>query len=222
MGGNVALSKYMMLPVEQYFVLDPNQIKWIEGNRFHLTVPRLQFFDIWLEPDVEISVTMGGSPPKVILQVRSNANWLHVHDSSPSPPPPCMHARARATTSLSVPLLPSVTCHSCLLAFGGQAENCRIRGSELIENMRLDQKFCLRFVTELTWTTKPFDGETRQSGAVQDRMCAHTDIFSADRPCPLTLSLSHTHTLTPSFCFGFVSPLCSVQQRQQRWHRLGR
>eukprot|EP00955_Chlamydomonas_euryale_P050007 354439-Chlamydomonas_euryale.AAC.4 len=41
-GGDVSLSKYMTLPVEQYFVLDPQQIRWIEGNRFALTVPRVQ------------------------------------------------------------------------------------------------------------------------------------------------------------------------------------
>lgn len=41
-----------------------------------------------------------------------------------------------------------------------KAENCRIRGSELIENMRLDEKFCLKFVTDLTWsTTRLVDGE---------------------------------------------------------------
>jgi hypothetical protein len=39
-----------------------------------------------------------------------------------------------------------------------QAENCRIRGSDLIENMKLDQKFCMRFTTELTWLTAAFDG----------------------------------------------------------------
>ena len=41
-GNSVSLSSYMMLLVEQYFVLDPKQIRWIEGNRFHLTVPRVE------------------------------------------------------------------------------------------------------------------------------------------------------------------------------------
>ena len=30
-------------------------------------------------------------------------------------------------------------------------QGCRIRGSEIIENMQLDQKFALNFVTELSW-----------------------------------------------------------------------
>ncbi len=30
-----------MLPVEQYFVLDPKQIAHLGGNRFVLTVPRI-------------------------------------------------------------------------------------------------------------------------------------------------------------------------------------
>lgn len=87
----------MRLPVEQYFVLDPKQIRHLGANRFLLLVPRIQILNVWLEPEVEISVsTIGG---KVVLQ----------------------------------------------------AENCRIRGSELIENLRLDERFCMRFSTELTW-----------------------------------------------------------------------
>jgi hypothetical protein len=31
----------MMLPVEQYFVLDPKKISHLGGNRFVLTVPRI-------------------------------------------------------------------------------------------------------------------------------------------------------------------------------------
>ena len=27
--------------------------------------------------------------------------------------------------------------------------------------MKLDQRFCLSFVTEMTWKTEPFDGEAR-------------------------------------------------------------
>ena len=47
-GGEVSLATYMTLPLEQYFVLDPNQIKFIDGNCFLLTVPRQEvlFFDL--------------------------------------------------------------------------------------------------------------------------------------------------------------------------------
>eukprot|EP00967_Tisochrysis_lutea_P005097 scaffold6049_cov16-Tisochrysis_lutea.AAC.4 len=40
-GGDVSLSRYMTLPVEQYFVLDPSQIRHIGNNRFMLKVPRI-------------------------------------------------------------------------------------------------------------------------------------------------------------------------------------
>ena len=96
---DVSLENYMLLPLEQYFVLDPNQIKFIEANRFLLTVPRQTFFSLWLEPEVEISVVNVGR--KVVLQ----------------------------------------------------AERCRIRGSDLVENMKLDSRFALRFTTELTWSS---------------------------------------------------------------------
>jgi hypothetical protein len=107
-GGAVSLATYMTLPVEQYFVLDPDQIQFIEGSRFLLTVPRQQFFNIWIEPDVEISVNIQASPPRVILK----------------------------------------------------AENCRIRGSELIQNMQLDKRFCLKFRTELHWFTSSENGSS--------------------------------------------------------------
>lgn len=32
-----------------------------------------------------------------------------------------------------------------------EATNCRVRGSEMVENLRLDERFCMRFVTQLTW-----------------------------------------------------------------------
>jgi hypothetical protein len=40
-GGDVALSTYMRLPIEQYFVLNPSQITFIGGSRFQLHVPRI-------------------------------------------------------------------------------------------------------------------------------------------------------------------------------------
>jgi hypothetical protein len=32
-----------------------------------------------------------------------------------------------------------------------EADNCRIRGCEAVERLRLDERFCMRFVTQLTW-----------------------------------------------------------------------
>ena len=40
-GGETSLRSYMTLPVEQYFVLDPSQIRHIGANRFLLYVPRI-------------------------------------------------------------------------------------------------------------------------------------------------------------------------------------
>jgi len=94
----------MMLPLEQYFVLDPQQIRFIEANRFLLTVPRQTFFSLWLEPEVEVSVQNLGQ--RIILQ----------------------------------------------------AERCRIKGSEHVENMKLDSRFALQFVTELTWQSDGTNG----------------------------------------------------------------
>lgn len=98
-----SLSSYMLLPVEQYFVLDPKQIAHLGGNRFVLTVPRINLFNVWLEAVVEVSVVTSAAAssglPRVVLQ----------------------------------------------------AENCRISGSDAVEALKLDQRFCMRFQTELTW-----------------------------------------------------------------------
>ena len=40
-GGDVSLHRYMTLPIEQYFVLDPSQIQFLGGDRFLLLVPRI-------------------------------------------------------------------------------------------------------------------------------------------------------------------------------------
>lgn len=105
--GDVSLTRYMELPVEQYFVLDPKQIQFLGGDRFLLIVPRINILNVWVEPLVEVSVTFRRGPnPSVLLK----------------------------------------------------AENARIRGSELIENLKLDQRFVLQFQTELTWSTDTSGG----------------------------------------------------------------
>jgi len=40
-----------------------------------------------------------------------------------------------------------------------QAKNCRLSGSPLIENLHLDQRFCLSFVTTLTWSSAATSGQ---------------------------------------------------------------
>lgn len=91
------MNSYMTLPVEQYFVLDPSQIRFITGNRFELSVPRVNILNVWLEPVVEVTVQQVAN--RVVLQ----------------------------------------------------AENARIYGSDSIETLRLDERFCMKFMTELSW-----------------------------------------------------------------------
>mmetsp|Transcript_25137 Transcript_25137/g.63764 ORF Transcript_25137/g.63764 Transcript_25137/m.63764 type:complete len:271 (-) Transcript_25137:153-965(-) len=117
----VSLTNYMLLPVEQYFVLDPKQIKHLGGNRFLLIVPRINILNVWLEPEVEVEVTtVAGPSPRVILQ----------------------------------------------------AENARIRGSEAIERLRIDQRFCMRFVTELQWSGAPVVSSAASGASFEDEPLA--------------------------------------------------
>lgn len=53
-GGDLSLSSYMQLPVEQYYELDPKMIKPLGGRRFALCVPRVELLGVWVEPLVEI------------------------------------------------------------------------------------------------------------------------------------------------------------------------
>ncbi|GLC40675.1 hypothetical protein PLESTB_000033900 [Pleodorina starrii] len=118
-----SLQSYMLLPVEQYFVLDPKQITHLGGNRFILTVPRINLFNLWLEAVVEVSVTT--------YQGHVGANG---------------HNGNGATASTTTTTGPRVVL---------QAENCRISGSEAVEKLRIDQRFAMKFVTELTWSATP-------------------------------------------------------------------
>lgn len=49
---------------------------------------------------------------------------------------------------LAVHFLPGIVL---MLLASLQATNCRISGSDLIENLHLDQRFCLAFKVTLTW-----------------------------------------------------------------------
>ena len=49
---------------------------------------------------------------------------------------------------LAIPFLPGILL---MLAASLQATNCRISGSDLIQNLHLDQRFCLAFKVTLTW-----------------------------------------------------------------------
>lgn len=53
----LTLDHYMRLPTEQYYELDPSMIKPLGNNCFLLDVPKLEFFNIWVQPQVVTEVT---------------------------------------------------------------------------------------------------------------------------------------------------------------------
>eukprot|EP00879_Flechtneria_rotunda_P003255 GHRR01003479.1.p1 GENE.GHRR01003479.1~~GHRR01003479.1.p1 ORF type:complete len:349 (+),score=112.10 GHRR01003479.1:317-1363(+) len=56
MGGHISLDSYMRLPVEQYYILDPSQIQFLQDNRFVLSVPRINLLGAGLQPIIEVEV----------------------------------------------------------------------------------------------------------------------------------------------------------------------
>lgn len=60
-GGEAALSAYMTLPVEQYFVLDPESVTRLGGSVFRCRVPRLAFLSVWLEPEIDVEVLISAT-----------------------------------------------------------------------------------------------------------------------------------------------------------------
>jgi len=65
------LAAYMSLPVEEYVVLDGANIERLGGNLFRLSVPRIEFFDVWIEPELEVTVQLVKGPngaPKVLME----------------------------------------------------------------------------------------------------------------------------------------------------------
>ncbi|KAI8465071.1 MAG: hypothetical protein J3K34DRAFT_461617 [Monoraphidium minutum] len=59
-GGGVSLDAYMRLPVEQYYILDPRQIRFLESSRFQLSVPRISLLGASLEPLIDVEVSGRG------------------------------------------------------------------------------------------------------------------------------------------------------------------
>lgn len=68
---DLTLDTYMRLPVEQYYELDPNMIKPLGSRQFLLAVPRIQLFNVWLEPVVEVVVRHADGTSKVIIEAVS-------------------------------------------------------------------------------------------------------------------------------------------------------
>ncbi|KAK9822984.1 hypothetical protein WJX81_000572 [Elliptochloris bilobata] len=97
-GGDRALGKYMSLPVDKFALLDPELIHQLgKGNRFLLSVPRINLLSVWLEPLVEVEVVASLGRVSIL------------------------------------------------------STGCRLRGSELLQRLRLDERVAIEFATHLTW-----------------------------------------------------------------------
>jgi hypothetical protein len=46
--------------VEQYFVLDPDSVTRLGPTAFRCRIPRMSFFSVWLEPEVDVEVHISG------------------------------------------------------------------------------------------------------------------------------------------------------------------
>ncbi|WIA38300.1 hypothetical protein OEZ86_001640 [Tetradesmus obliquus] len=104
-GEDISLDAYMRLPVEQYYILDPKQIQFVAGNRFILSVPRIQLLGASLQPVIEVCVTgeddavllqatdcqlnatgiMGALDSKFAMQFQTRLTWTsHTHSRLPN------------------------------------------------------------------------------------------------------------------------------------------
>ena len=75
-GGDACLHAYMTLPVEQYFVLDPGAVERLGPTSFRCRIPRLSFFSVWLEPEVDVEVSISSER----VHMRSAATRLRGSD----------------------------------------------------------------------------------------------------------------------------------------------
>ena len=51
-------SAALPLTVEQYFVLDPDSVQRLGPTSFRCRIPRMSFFSVWLEPEVDVDVVI--------------------------------------------------------------------------------------------------------------------------------------------------------------------
>eukprot|EP00213_Chloropicon_mariensis_P005467 CAMPEP_0197484424 /NCGR_PEP_ID=MMETSP1309-20131121/57396_1 /TAXON_ID=464262 /ORGANISM="Genus nov. species nov., Strain RCC998" /LENGTH=295 /DNA_ID=CAMNT_0043027063 /DNA_START=152 /DNA_END=1039 /DNA_ORIENTATION=- len=54
--GSCSIGNYLKLPIEQYFISDPDRITKISQNEFVFQLPKLKFFNVWVAPGVTMSV----------------------------------------------------------------------------------------------------------------------------------------------------------------------
>lgn len=65
-GEQEALQSYLQLPIEQYFIIDPNQITQVGPNDFVFSLPKLHFFNVWVAPEVSMAVDVRKDPTTVV------------------------------------------------------------------------------------------------------------------------------------------------------------
>eukprot|EP00798_Chlamydomonas_sp_ICE-L_P009171 gene9171-16303_t len=211
--GSASLSNYMLLPVEQYFVLDPERIKHLEGSRFLISVPRVDgCCCIVLEVEVEEEVELKGyqlrssapelpctalyrSVPLCTINPATHPQGYQLRSSAPELPctalyipvplctiNPATHPQGYRLRS-SAPELPCTALYRSVLlnpqpthrttdfearppeAAHATRSGYRLRSSDQIEKLRLNEKFTMKFHTELTWrSSQPPTGAAAPQG----------------------------------------------------------
>jgi len=67
----VSVDNYLRLPIEQYFIADPDAVTKISENMFVFQLPKLHFFNVWVAPAVTMSVQLD-EEPKTKVNIQAN------------------------------------------------------------------------------------------------------------------------------------------------------
>ena len=70
-GAGIEVENYLNLPIEQYFIADPDRMTKVSDNEFLFRLPRLRFFNVWVAPQVTMSVQLEGDP-QTVVNIRAN------------------------------------------------------------------------------------------------------------------------------------------------------
>ena len=69
--GEASIDNYLRLPIEQYFISDPDSITKVSANEFLFQLPQLKFFNVWVAPEVKMSVQLD-EEPKTVVNIKAN------------------------------------------------------------------------------------------------------------------------------------------------------
>ena len=139
-------------------------------------MPRVHLLGVWLEPRVEVEVMLSPARDSVTIVVGA---W------------PYFNRAVITIQSLRQGVVTLqhfwVCCSSERRMLNLQASECHLRGSDLVERLRLDERFCLSFTTRLTWSPAPpvngrQDTHTMAETALaNDSSAAAQSVESSDR-----------------------------------------